>query len=227
MVVLVATTETDIANLALSRVRANPIGSLLEQSVQAEQCRILYPNARNEVLSMVHWPFNKKTVQLSLKTDKPAEWTYAYAYPNDCLMVRYLLPEKNGLVNNYRSVDSRFVSYERDEIEYMVELNGDDEQIIATNQPNAMAVYSKLVKDVRLYGPLVVNVIAWRLAADLATPLGGDAGARYKRDALGSFEMLKSQAEAMYLNQSKPRQKQKLPRSVAARTGRSGVMHRS
>lgn len=222
-----ATTEVDIANLALSRVRSNPIGSLLEQSPQAEQCRILYPNARDEVLSMSNWPFARSTVQLGLKTEKPAEWAYAYAYPNNCLVVRYLLPAADTVVNTYRTIDDRFTEFDQQQYDFNVELSNADELTIVTNLVEARAVYTKLVKDVRLYGSLVVNLIAWRLAADLAIPLGGDAGRGYRQEARQEFNLLKAQAEAIQMGQSKPRAKQQMPRAVAARNNRSGTFNRS
>ena len=222
-----ANTEVDIANLALSRVRAGTIGSLLEQSPQAEQCRILYPNARDEVLSMTDWPFARFTLQLGLKTEKPAEWQYGYAYPNDCHVLRYLLPSADSVVNSINNVDDRFTEYEQNQYDFSVELNSDNELTIVTNLQEARAVYTKKVTDVRLYGSLVINLIAWRLASDLAIPLGGDAGGRYRSEARNEFNILKAQAEAVQMGQSRPRAKQQMPRAVAARTRRTSTNFRS
>ena len=60
MVKMMANTEVDICNMALGRIRAKSVGTLTENSIQAEKCRIFYPEARDTVLSLVDWPFNKK-----------------------------------------------------------------------------------------------------------------------------------------------------------------------
>jgi hypothetical protein len=216
-----ANTEVDICNIALSRVRAKSIGSLTEQSAQAEQCRIFYPEARNLVLSLVDWPFNKATITMAQKTTTPAEWAFAYAYPTDCLRVRYVLPTGSGLIDNYRGYDDRLTQYDQIQVAFDVQLDENGDQVIVTNYDQARLVYSKRVSDVRLFGQMVTEMIAYRLAMDLAIQLGGDSGQRYQSTAQANFESMKQEAEAKYLNQALPRQKQALPRSVSARMSRS------
>lgn len=216
-----ANTEVDICNLALARVRANPIGQLIENSPQAEKCRIFYPEARDYVLSMKDWPFNKKTVSLSLKTFEPAEYTYAYDYPNDCLKIRYLLPDDSAQSANYRSVDDRLHELGRPRIEFDTELGEDGTRVIITDQPGAKGVYTAKVKDIRLLGQIITELIAYRLAMDLAIPLGGDAGRKYREEAKRGFDEMEGDAISLYLNERSPRQMQELPRSIRARLGRS------
>lgn len=223
MVTTMAITEVGICNMALARIRANPIGEFNEESPQAEKCRIFYPESRDLVLSEVDWPFNKKTVTLALKPYEPAEWKYAYSYPNDCLMVRYLLPRKDSTPGyESRTALLRGNLSESREIEYDVELDDNNSRVIVTNEPEARLVYSIKVEEVRLYGQMVSDLMAWRLAMDLAIDLGGDAGRKYRIEAENQYNKLLIKAEARYLNQSRPRQRQEVPRSVRARLGRPG-----
>ena len=216
-----ANTETDICNIALSRIRAKSIGALTEQTVQAEQCRIFYPEARDLVLTLVDWPFNKKTITMALKEFEPAEWRYAYAYPNDCLRIRYVLPGSGGVSSTYRVTDDRLTQLDQLNVQFDVQLDDSNEQVLVTNQVEARLVYSLAVTDVRLFGQMVTELIAYRLAMDLAIQLGGDAGAKYRDSAERQFNKMKMEAEAKYLNQSLPRQQQALPKAVAARYGRT------
>jgi len=216
-----ANSVVDICNLALARVRANSIGALTDQSPQAEKCRIYYPEARKMVLSSVWWPFNKKTRSLAKKTFKPAQWQYAYAYPSDCLMVRKVIPSELPLnSSSTRYLDNRFVDFDEYTADFEVELGEDDTKIISTNQDEAMVIYSVDIETVSTFGHMVTELIAWRMAKDLAIVFGGDAGRSYRDNASREFEKLKSEASAMYSNQASPRQKQQLPRSVRARSTR-------
>lgn len=217
-----ATTDVDICNKALALVRANEIGSLDEASVQANKCRFLYPEARDHVLSMAPWPFCKAIIAGALLTETPAEWKYAYALPERCLNVRYILASSDsGMIEAYQGVDNRFGSIDLDPVEFEVGLSALDTRAVLTNQVDARVCYTKRIDDVRVYGQLVTDLIAYRLAMDLATPLGGDNGSKYFSRAERMYMTLKTQAEAIHNNQRQPRYKQQLPRSIAGRLGRS------
>lgn len=221
MVKMMANTEVDICNMALGRIRAKSVGTLTENSIQAEKCRIFYPEARDTVLSLVDWPFNKKTITMALKEYVPSEWRYSYAYPVDCLRARYLLPSKGSLVDSYRTTGDQLSTYDSVTIPFDTELDSSGEQVIVTNQVESQLVYSVTIKDVRLFGQLVVEMISYRLAMDLAITLGGDAGQKYRDKCEGLYIKFKGDAESKYLNQSLPRQKQATPRAVSARMGRT------
>ena len=217
----VANSIVDICNLALSRCRTNNIGAFTDVSPQAEQCRIFYPEARNFVLSKLDWPFNRKTIVMALKAYTPAEWTYAYAYPNDCIFVRRLLPGKDSPSQGYQSTGDRFDHFDQYQVDYSVEMDDTNKQVIVTNQPEARLIYSAKVEDVSQFGQMVTELVAWRMAGDLAIKFGGDNGMRYRRDAQASFGLIFSEASAAYLNQGQPRQRQTIPASIRGRTSRS------
>lgn len=212
-----ASVETDICNLALARVRGNEIGSLDESTVEAEKCRIFYPQARDSVLSLneVSWPFAKKTAALALQVETPAEWCYGYAYPVDCLKALYIIPEiQDSIPRSMPSQGTRELPIINFEI-----LSGepDGNRIIGTNKEDAVLAYIKKVTDVRLFGSLCVETIAWKLAMDLAIPLGGDSGNRYRVEAVNGYTISKGEAAAAFKNQGQPKQVQQIPKSVQAR----------
>ena len=87
-----AISAVQICNLALSRIRADTIGSLTEQSPAAEKSALFYPQARDVILTAFDWAFCRGQRVLSLNAFEPLGWEYAFDYPNDCLSLRYLLP---------------------------------------------------------------------------------------------------------------------------------------
>ena len=215
-----ATTDVDICNLALFRVRAKEIGSLLERSAQAEKCRIFYPQARDSVLSSVDWSFAKTVKTLQLKSEKPQEWLYGYGEPIDSLKILYLLPaESSENESIYTASQSIYGTQEKPVIQFEM-LTGDNGQsVIATNQATARVAYTKAVTDVRLFGALCVEAISWKLAIDLAIPLGGDAGKSYRDDAKVAYRENLDIADAQLKNQAQNRLRQQTPRAVQARSG--------
>lgn len=220
MVKVMATTEVDIWNLALNRIRASSVGEKTERTPQAESCRIFYPEARDYVLSIVDWPFNKKIIQGQQKPFTPPEWSYSYGMPTDALKIRYLLPKADNVVDN-RQISNDYGLSDQARVQFDLMLDDEGNQVICSNAIDVQVCYSAKIENVRVYGQMVSELIAWKLAQDLSITFGGDAGQRYRDNAERSFEKLKMQASAMYLNQSQPRAKQEMPRAVRARMGRT------
>lgn len=207
-----ATTDVEICNLALFRIRADEIGDISEQSVNAEKCRVLYPQARDIVLTDFPWPFNKTTKALSAKVTTLDEWEYCFDYPSDCIRVRYLIPtDSSG--NTIGGVQV----YDSDPIEFEVMLDSNGSLAIGTNYEYAKLCYSKSITDVRLWDNLVDDMIAWRLAMDLAIPLGGDSAKKYRDDAERNYFTLAGQAKAKASNEAWPRKPKQKPKSIQAR----------
>lgn len=163
--------EVDICNLALSHIgdRAN-IASIdpPEGSAQAQHCKTFYPLARNEMLQLMRPSFARARIalaDLSLTVTMPAQWRYAYAYPQDCIVFE-------GVFDPTRLYDEKD-SGAANEI-------GDDEdgtRIIYTNVEDAIGRYIKLVTDTTRYSPLFVQAVSRLLASYLAGPIvKGKAG---------------------------------------------------
>lgn len=84
-------TDTDIANMALSRIGTRAtIADLTENSTEARQVNLWYATVRDELQSLVDWNFNRVSVALAAAGTAPARWASSYAYPSDCLRMRRL-----------------------------------------------------------------------------------------------------------------------------------------
>lgn len=106
-----------ICNLALRAAGSKKtIGSLNEGSEQAQECLLHYYDTMKQLLRAAHWSFARRETPLqmvacvtgqttdqngnivTLPTQVPSGFLYSYAYPSDCLLVRYI-PGNYGNVN--------------------------------------------------------------------------------------------------------------------------------
>jgi len=65
----------EICNLALSQIRTGSINSLDEASVQAQQCKLFFTAALNQLLNDTTWPFAHGIAALNLLTTEVFNWT--------------------------------------------------------------------------------------------------------------------------------------------------------
>lgn len=212
-----ASTPVDICNLALGRVRGGSIDELTENSPSALECNRLYADRRDTLLTLYSWRFAKTTKALSLKVDEPDEWLYMFDYPNDCLRVHYIIPPESGKnIVTGTGIATPKIDYEP--IPFEVAAGDDGSRRILTDYEDAYISYTKKVTDVSLFDPLFTEALAWFLAIDLAIPLGGDSGKKYRDDAKKAFQESIDQAVSHTENESEDG-RQRLPRSIQARHG--------
>ena len=122
-------------------------------SVQAAQCAVFYPLARDALLTMRDWTFATKRVELSLSADDPPDgWSFAYSLPSDCLRPQVLLND----------------GADRDEDAQPFVVEG---QTIYTHVENAWLRYTFQVVDAVRFPPLFVVALSRLLASMLAGPL--------------------------------------------------------
>lgn len=89
-----------IWNQAVAMLPATPIASVDENSLEARECRRLYPNVISEMLEGEHdWSFQNRRVALALHgtNDRDAEWLYAYAVPADMGTPIRIVPDFDSL----------------------------------------------------------------------------------------------------------------------------------
>lgn len=212
-------TKTEICNLALRRVRGDPIDDLdTSTTTEGLECQILYPLTRDFLLASYDWRFAHKTLALALSTDpSPNEWVYTYDYPNDCLRASYLVPpwmnDITGLSSTIPMPQHQF-----EPIEYEVGMGSDGGTRIWTNMSDAVLAYTAKIEDTNQYDPLFVEMLAWKLAYELAIPLGGDSGQRYRDTAMQAFSMAEQRAWAKSANEAN-RGFNRMPNSIQARAG--------
>lgn len=200
--------EVEICNLALSHIGDEAeIADLNEASAQAKNCSQFYPQCRDELVAMRDWTFARRTEKLVLRADAALDgWEFAYAMPNDALVVRRVFPE--GFNDPYC------------DFPFSIETDADGDPIIYSNSENAFAAFSKRVTDAGRFPPLFVTALSFLLAARIAGPIiKGAVGMRVSEAMLQSFYRAMEIAQQNNLNQQRAAH---LPRPswIEARGGR-------
>ena len=76
--------EVGICSNALRKLGDDPITSLTDNSDRARLCNNIYPEVRNELLSLRNWNFAITRTDLARLSDAPAfTWTYQFQLPSD------------------------------------------------------------------------------------------------------------------------------------------------
>jgi hypothetical protein len=145
-----ASSETEICNLALTRIGHRQITSLSENEKAANLCTLHYPRTRDALLRAHPWNFAIRYAELSQLTTTPAfEFQYAYQLPVACLKVIRTRSEQLGYDYPYRVVGRE----------------------VWANTETMAIEYVARIEDVSQYDELFVDLLAQRLAAELAFPI--------------------------------------------------------
>ena len=182
--------EITICNLALSHIRGGSINALTEASIQAQQCKLLYPILRDSVLENAPWQFATRIVSLAELTDAEVfNFAYAYQYPSDCLKVK-------RLILNWETVnrtDSQFygnnlpIINTQAPVPYQV-FNDDGNRVIGANYAELRAEYTVQVTDTNLFSTQFILALSHLLAAELAIPVVGvNEGRKLKSDSMQQY----------------------------------------
>lgn len=164
-----ASSETDICNLALGHLGEAPIVSLNEDSTASRACSLHYAVTRDATLRAHRWNFAVARVALSELADAPAfGWTHQFPLPGDCLRVLEFNDSEEGDV-----IGSIFIIEGR---------------TLLTNDDSARIVYVRRAKDVSLFDSLFVEALALRLAAILSETIRGTTGKT--ADLLNAYERM-------------------------------------
>lgn len=154
-----ATSATEICNMALGKLGANRITDLsdtTETKEEAIQCRLHYEPTRDALLRSHQWRFASARATLAEDTESPDfEWATQFKLPNDFIAMRSIY-ENRFSSENLRS--------------YAVE-----GKLLLTNESTMEIRYIKKVTDVSQFDPLFVKLLATLLADEMIGPLtGGD-----------------------------------------------------
>lgn len=200
--------ETAIANQALAGIGTrSTITSMQEASQEARNCLIFFESTRDEILRSAHWNFARKTQQLTLLKAAPGTpeftgtvpatwnstlpsppWLYEYAYPDDCLKARFVVPSivtgwdgpvpltsapAGGLpMMTWQGSYARFI------IGTSTDGAGNQRTVVLTNQSQAILVYTMVVTNPDLWDPQFARAMVAALASRLVLPLSGDKSLR-------------------------------------------------
>lgn len=113
----------------------------------------------------------------------PAPWSYQYAYPEDCLQVRFVMPRDPRFDLPYgitlmTNMGARHHGRAITSLPFVPAIDHDQEgneiKTILTHARHAEAVYTGRVHDVNLWGAPLRNAVTATLAAWMTMPLTGD-----------------------------------------------------
>jgi hypothetical protein len=156
-------TRTDICNLALSYLSKGRITDLKENTEEARQCNLHYEHCRRMLLRSYTWGFAKRTVKLAVLADTYPGWDYVYAYPAQCLEVRFVFNDETA--QNKEQVRN----------EFDMAMTSDNTKTIVTNIENACCEYTADVETVDVMSEEFVEAMARSLASSMAMVLTGNA----------------------------------------------------
>lgn len=200
----------DICNSALGNLGDSATVASIdppEGSAQAEHCARFYPMALATLLDAHNWGFATRRVALAAVTNPSSTWQYAYAAPASCLTVLAILDP--AATDDYSAVLGSTTVYS-DALggtlpsqgvytpqAFATEIDADGNDIILTNQADAVARYTTLVSDTAKFPPLFTEALTWLLTAKLAGPvLKGAEGRAAAKDALQAYAYWLKQATA-------------------------------
>lgn len=201
------TSAVQICNMALSHIRGGSINSLIESSVQAQQCALLYPMCRDMVLENAPWGFARTIRELNLLSDvKIFNYAYAYQYPTDAKRINQLMMPWDEVSTDsapsLRYHDDVFPGMRKTKVQYQIYHNNGS-RVIAANDASLRVDYNIVVEDPNLFSTTFVFTLSHLLASYLAIPVCGVAeGRAFRSDELQLYQEHIETAIADDLNQS-------------------------
>jgi hypothetical protein len=193
------TAPVDICNAALSEAGArSTITSLGDASPGAVQCSLHYDRIRRKLLRSAEWGFARTQVSLSLLGEydlntSPYPWPFMYAYPADCLRIRYLLympvyatstiaPNVSDPGAAYYCGPSRKHRFLKSN--FLLPGNTEASTVILTNVRNAICIYTQDVIDPTQWDDSFQDACIAALAARIVVPLTGNIGLKKDLEAV-------------------------------------------
>jgi hypothetical protein len=223
----------DICNVALAHIGDTANVQSIDppdSSVQAKYCAQFYPIALKALLELSTWGFSTKRAQLASVDNPSSTWLFAYAMPANVInAISVLAPDA---LDDY---SQNFGVQQQDTLAavwpvypdfawfdpaancytpqpYSIEIDDDGNQIILTNQQNAVLRFTMFVTDPTRFSPLFVLALSYLLASMLAGPIiKGDAGAQMGAAMLKMFESIEIQGEASDASQRRTVVRQAVP----------------
>jgi hypothetical protein len=190
----------DICNMALGQIVNNVAITGINppsppNSTAARTASLLYQPQADATFRAVHWNcarFQATATLLAAQQGTPQNpsgalptpprpWLYMYAYPADCLLVRFVFPLCVGPAGApiMTNVGVSFQSRINTSMPFVPAIgsdqNGNDIRVILTNCPDAELVYTKRILDPNLWDPQLVNGVVAVLAAWFVNPIARDA----------------------------------------------------
>lgn len=166
-----------ICNMALSHIGSEARVSSIsppDGSVEAGHCATFYDLARTELLEPGNWAFGLKRAALAQVTNPSTIWAYAYAKPADCQRALRILRPSIAITVFTQDLVVEPHTDDRDSAPFDIE-----GQVILSNEPDAVLVYSQDVTDSTKFPASFTSALSYLLASYVAGPLiKGNEGTR-------------------------------------------------
>jgi len=148
-----ATTKTQIFNLALAHIGEPGIANFQIAGAPARNARLIYDDIRDQVIHEFPWNFATRYDSAAALAETPSwHWQNAYVMPSDYLRV---LRIQGDLRRDWEVADM------------------DDKTVLMCNISSPINFkYIRRVTNVSRYSPNFVSALAARLAIELVIPLG-------------------------------------------------------
>ena len=187
-------TIVNICNLALLSVASrSQISSLNDGSAEADACATLFNFVYTQLARTARWNCLQKQATLSMLAAAqgtpenptgtstplpPTPWLYTYAYPSDCLAMRYIVPSYpsttvvgSGSPTTFSNQAPTWLPTSGSQIPFQVaystDTTGNPIQVIYTNQDIAQAVYTVNQPNPSVWDSLFTSAMVASLAAYL------------------------------------------------------------
>lgn len=191
------TNQVDMCNMALSACGCARIETIVEQSAEAAQCALQYQQTLEEVLRIHTWRWARRNIALTVfkarrgTPENPSgaiaepewPWTYSYLWPNNCLKIRYILPQNTmgyATIGGVPLTTSQEVAPERTRTPPIRFIESGDTnegaaiKVILTDQYQARLIYTHYVDDPEVWDANFRTAFIGRLAGKICFPLNGD-----------------------------------------------------
>ncbi len=161
-----------ICNKALSQIGDEGILSLDDERKAARYCKMLYDPCRKFVLRSYPWRFALKRYTLAPLKEKPLfGYDYQFVMPSDCLRIWRVVGNKDF------TVEGGMILYNADVFRFI-------------------GIYN--VTDVILFDSMFEDVLAARLASELAMPLSASPSLRKELAEMYEYRVSKARSASAF-----------------------------
>ena len=173
----------DIWNLALNLVGSDFVTDPLEQSTEADLCRLHYPFALEFVLESRDWNFATKRVEIaeSAGVEPIFGFESSFKVPTDCSRVIEVWDNKSGDTNT---------RYTNNGLQWQQE----GQYISANTSDQVWVKYIETVEDPNRFTSSFIQSLSVYLASRLATPIASNSA--LKQSLMQEFAVMITEASA-------------------------------
>ena len=197
-------TDLQIINNALRKAKCAKITTIGENSECGRVAADLYPMERDGLLAKIDWNFARIEYTVSETTNPSQMYAYCYAYPADCLKVRYFVnplflqnqEAASGLLfsSYYPITDPDILTPAIQDINYQVRPQSDkNSKVILTNLQMGIIIYTAQITNPSVFDDTFREAFELKLAAEFAGAINKNT--QDKMELMQEFKIALAEAE--------------------------------